>query len=80
MTTISSADFRDRLSNILNRAHFAHERIVITKHGDPVAAVVSIEDLKAIEALERRSDIKAALAYAARQADHAAVLEALRRG
>src|SRR5690606_26130568 len=51
---------REHLAEVLNRAQYADERIRIIKHGKPVAAIVSIEDLKVLEALEDELDIAAA--------------------
>ena len=44
----------------INRAGFAGERTVIRRHGKDVAAVVSIEDLETLEALEDRLDLEEA--------------------
>lgn len=51
---------REHLAEVLNRAQYADERIRIIKHGKPVAAIVSIEDLRVLEALEDELDIAAA--------------------
>lgn len=51
MTTISSADLREHLADVLDRVVFGKERLVLTRRGRHVAAVVPIED---VEALERR--------------------------
>lgn len=40
---------RDDMREVLNRAEFAGERVVITRHGKPAAAVVSIADLEKLE-------------------------------
>lgn len=53
MSTISSAELRERLADILDRVAFGKERLVLTRRGRRVAAVVPIED---VEALERRSE------------------------
>ena len=44
----------------VNRANFAGERTVIHRHGKDVAALVSVEDLKTLEALEGRLDLEGA--------------------
>ncbi len=55
-TEIPSAEARDRLSEILNRAGLLKERIVLTRYGKGLAAVVPIEDLETIEAIEAIED------------------------
>ena len=52
MVTISVSEMKDTLSEILNRAAYGHERIVIASRGRPKAAVISIEDLNLLEELE----------------------------
>lgn len=50
---------------LLDRVAFGGERVVLTRHGRRVAAVVPIEDLDLIEALEDErdlDDVRAALA------------------
>ena len=52
MTTISVSKMKDALSEILNRAAYGHERVVIVSRGKLKAAVISIEDLELLEELE----------------------------
>ena len=52
MATLSVTEMKDALSEILNRAAYGHERIVIASRGRPKAAVISIEDLNLLEELE----------------------------
>ncbi|MDR6597250.1 type II toxin-antitoxin system Phd/YefM family antitoxin [Saccharothrix longispora] len=51
---------RDQLGEVVSRVEHAHERAVLTRHGRPVAAVVSIEDLRRLEAAEDEADLTAA--------------------
>jgi prevent-host-death family protein len=64
MTRVSVADARKDLAEIINRASYAHERTVITRHDTDVAAVISIDELKLLDALiekwEDEEDIAAA--------------------
>ncbi|MGH3688207.1 MAG: type II toxin-antitoxin system Phd/YefM family antitoxin [Pseudonocardiaceae bacterium] len=39
----SGPTLRDHLGEIVSRAEHAQERTVVTRHGKPVAAVISIE-------------------------------------
>ncbi len=57
MTKIGVSDARDRLSEVVDRARYTHERVVLTKRGKDVGAIVSIEDLKLLEALEDQLDV-----------------------
>lgn len=60
--TISTAKARERLSTVINRAAFGKERVVLTRRGKEVAAVVPIEDVKLLEELEDRIDLEEARA------------------
>ena len=57
MTKIGVSDARDHLSEVVDRARYTHERVVLTKRGKDVGAIVSIEDLKLLEMLEDQLDI-----------------------
>lgn len=41
---VASDDARRNLGELLNRVGFGGERIVITRHGEPVAVLVSVAD------------------------------------
>ena len=67
--TTSAAVARDNLAEIINRAAFGKERVVLSRHGKAVAAVVPLEDLEMLEALEDAADLKAAREAWAEQGD-----------
>ena len=52
MTVISVSEMKDTLSEVLNRAAYGRERIVIASRGKPKAAVISLDDLELLEELE----------------------------
>ena len=58
--TINSANARKTFSDLLNESGFGGRRIVVTRKGKAVAAMVPIEDLEAIQALEDQMDVKEA--------------------
>ena len=51
---------RETFSNLVNQAVYTNERVELERHGKPVAAIVSIEDVRLLEALEDQLDVKAA--------------------
>ena len=59
-STVSAGDFRRDLSDIINRAHYGSERVIVARHGQPLAALISVADLEALEALEDAADVRAA--------------------
>ena len=54
----SARHVRAGLAEAINRAAFGGERTVIRRNGKEVAAVVSVEDLRTLEALEDRLDLE----------------------
>jgi prevent-host-death family protein len=63
-TTVTTKEARDQLSELVNRAAYGKERIVLTRRGKGVAALVPLDDLLALEKLmhrlEDQSDLEAA--------------------
>lgn len=57
---MSLVRFRETMADPINRVMYQGERIVLERHGKGVAALVSLEDLKTLEALEDAADVKAA--------------------
>ena len=55
------SEARGEFSDLVNRAAYRHERVLLTRHGKPIAAIVSTGDLELLEALEDRDDLEAAL-------------------
>lgn len=51
-TTFNTAEVKARLSELVGRVILNHERLVVLRRGKPVAALVSIEDLHRLEALD----------------------------
>jgi prevent-host-death family protein len=49
MTIMSFTDARNRLSELIEDVERTHERIEITRHGHPVAVLISPDDLAALE-------------------------------
>jgi antitoxin Phd len=60
MTKVTTVNARQQFSDIVNRTAYGKERIVLTRRGKEVVALVSIEDLNLLEELEDRLDIEAA--------------------
>jgi prevent-host-death family protein len=60
MTTLSTTEAQEKFSELLRRVGADKERIVLTLAGEELVAVVPIEDLALVEALEDRADIEEA--------------------
>jgi prevent-host-death family protein len=67
MKTLDATTARDEFADMLNRAAYGKERVILTRRGRELAAVVPIEDVRLLEELEARmelQDARAALAEA----------------
>ncbi len=53
------SEARGEFSDLVNRAAYRHERVLLTRHGKAVAAIISTDDLQLLEALEDRDDLEA---------------------
>ena len=51
---------RDNLSDLVNRSSYGKERIVLTRRGKGVAALVPMEDLEILERIEDHLDYETA--------------------
>jgi prevent-host-death family protein len=60
MARLEATEARKGFSEAISRAAYGSDRIVIQRRGKPVAALVSMDDLRLLEALEDRLDIEAA--------------------
>ncbi len=60
MANITTVEARNRFSELINRAAFAKERLVLTRRGKKLVALVPIEDVDFLEALEDRIDLEEA--------------------
>jgi prevent-host-death family protein len=69
MATMTVAEAKNRFSDVLRRAEYGGERVIVERHGKPVAAIVSTDDLRRLEATDDAVDLedaRAALAEAKR--------------
>ena len=54
MTTTKA---RSNFADLVNRATYGKERVLINRHGRPVAAIVPLEDVELLERIEDKIDI-----------------------
>jgi prevent-host-death family protein len=56
MVHIPVSEFKNEISESVNRVIYAGERVMLQRHGKDVAALISIKELKVLEELERMED------------------------
>ncbi len=60
MDTLSTAAARDQFSDVINRAAYGKERVILTRRGKEFVAVVPIEDIELLREVEDYYEAKAA--------------------
>jgi len=58
-TAISVANAKSHISELIAKSQYSHERFIITKRDKPVAALVSLDDLKVLEQYEEKQGLAA---------------------
>ena len=61
MARVAATIVRKEFADVLNRVIYGGERIAVERYGKTVAALVSKDDLKLLEALEDRETAREAL-------------------
>ena len=62
MSSLNSSEARQHFPELINEAAYAKKRTIVTRRGKKVAAIVPIEDLEALEAIENKIDLEEARA------------------
>ena len=60
MAAVPFSEARENLTDLVNEVAYGGKRIILTRKGKKLVAIVPLDDLDAIEALEDRVDIASA--------------------
>lgn len=58
MRSLSTSEARDHFSEIVNNVAFGKQRQVLTRRGKDLVAIIPIEELRWLEALENQQDLR----------------------
>jgi len=72
MARLAASKVREGFSDTINRVAYGRERVILHRRGKEVAAVVPMEDLKLLEAIEDRIDLEEARKSLAHAKKHGA--------
>ena len=61
MSRLAASDAREHFADVLNRVAYGGDRVVVERRGKEMAAIVSLDDLRVLEAIEDRLDLDDAL-------------------
>jgi prevent-host-death family protein len=62
---VALTNARSRFGELVSRAQVGRERVILTEHGAPVAAIISVEELAELQAAVDAADMAAAAAVKA---------------
>lgn len=57
-TTISIAEGRKKLADIVNKVAYGNEFVILTRRGEEIAALISMEELQLLKKIEDFIDIE----------------------
>lgn len=57
---VSVSEARDQFADLVNRAAYKEERVLLLRRGRPIAAIVPIDDVAYLEKLEDEYDVRVA--------------------
>jgi len=60
-TAMTTIDAKEKFVELINHIIHTKERVVLTRRGKEVAAIVSLEDLQLLEAIRDKSDLHEAI-------------------
>lgn len=78
MAKTSTLEANEAFADVLKRASSCKERVILTRRGKKLAAVIPVEDLELLEELEDRMDVESAKAALAESTERVPY-EVLRR-
>ena len=62
MSNYTTTEAREHFAELMNLVAYGKERQILIRHGKPMAALIPIEDLRYLEALEDQRDLEDARA------------------
>ena len=58
MITVTTAEARKKLAEIVNRVAYGKEPVVLTRRGEEIAALISMEEFALLQLIEDHIDIE----------------------
>ncbi len=58
MATMTTVEARENFAEVVSRTAFGKERVVLTRYGKPVGALVPMEDMQLLEQLEKAINVR----------------------
>ncbi|MCD6184733.1 MAG: type II toxin-antitoxin system Phd/YefM family antitoxin [Deltaproteobacteria bacterium] len=58
LNTVSTAEARKKFAEIVNKVAYGKEPVVLTRRGEEIAALISMEELELLQLIEDHIDIE----------------------
>jgi prevent-host-death family protein len=58
MTTMTTVDARERFAELINHVAHHKERVILTRRGKEIAAIVPLEDLQFLQSTQDKNDLR----------------------
>lgn len=59
--SINTVDAKESFSDLMNRVSQQNERIVLTRRGAPIAAIIPMEDFNRLQLIQNQEDVQEAI-------------------
>jgi prevent-host-death family protein len=60
-TTMTAADAKEKFTELLNHVAIHKQRVIVTRRGKDVAALIPIEDLQFLTTIQDKNDLREAM-------------------
>lgn len=61
ITVLNTADAKEQFTDLINRVVHSKERVILTRRGQEIAAIIPLEDLTLLQEAQDRHDLKDAI-------------------
>lgn len=59
--SINTVDAKEGFSDLMNRVSQQNERIILTRRGTPIAAIVPMDDFNRLQLMQNQEDVQEAI-------------------
>lgn len=59
--SINTVDAKEGFSDLMNRVSQQNERIVLTRRGTPIAAIIPMDDFNRLQLIQNQEDVQEAI-------------------
>jgi prevent-host-death family protein len=61
ITLMNTVEAKEQFSDLINRVAHSKERIILTRRGKEIAAIIPVDDLKVLQQSQDKQDLHAAI-------------------